>query len=111
MVYFQRLTVASVLFYVVESTLQPCPVTAEAAGSSPVVPAIHSKRVAPIPFFPAFHPLLCDSGHAARFYSIGDPVLAVNDYILSNDPVSSTRRHGFSAAPMLFAVVPRGEGA
>jgi hypothetical protein len=34
-----------VLFYVVESTLQPCPVTAEAAGSSPVVPAIHSKGV------------------------------------------------------------------
>jgi hypothetical protein len=43
--------VPSVLFYVVESTCNPLTVTAEAAGSSPVVPAIHSKRVVLIPFF------------------------------------------------------------
>jgi hypothetical protein len=43
--YFEWLTVPSVLFYVVA-------VTAEVASSSLVVPAIPSKRVALIPFFP-----------------------------------------------------------
>jgi hypothetical protein len=37
--------VPSVLFYVVESTLKFCPVTAEAAGSSPVVPANIIERL------------------------------------------------------------------
>ena len=45
MVYFQGLTVPSVLFHVVESTCIPLTVTAEVASSSLVVPAIHSKAV------------------------------------------------------------------
>jgi hypothetical protein len=43
--YFQRLRVPSVLFHVVESTCNPLTVTAEAAGSSPVVPAILFKHL------------------------------------------------------------------
>jgi hypothetical protein len=41
-----------VLFHVVESTYNPLTVTAEVASSSLVVPAIRSKRVAPISLKP-----------------------------------------------------------